>query len=176
MVKEVSAMAGEKAHHEQCDGHGHVHARHADVAAMIDRARAFAVARKIPFTEMRARVLTVLAREEKPLTAYEITDRLSLPKKVQAVQVYRALDFLQEAGCVHRLASKASYFACDHEHHPGEAVVFMVCSHCGTVQEAPSDLVARGLQGAAEHAGFKPGHPIVELEGECARCVDGKAA
>ncbi|MFN7359311.1 MAG: hypothetical protein ACK5SW_06245 [Brevundimonas sp.] len=55
-------------------------------------------------------------------------------------------------------------------------MVFMVCSHCGTVQEAPSDLVAQGLQGVAEHAGFKPGHPIVELEGECARCVDGKAA
>ena len=164
-------MAGEKVHHERCEGHGHVHAPHSDVAAMIDRARAFAVARKIPFTEMRARVLTVLAREEKPLTAYEIVDRLSIPKKVQAVQVYRALDFLQEAGCVHRLASKASYFACDHEHHPGEAVVFMVCSHCGTVQEAPSDLVAQGLQGAAEHAGFKPAHPIVELEGECARCA-----
>lgn len=169
-------MAGEKAHHGRCDGHGHAHADHFDLAAMLDRARAFAAARKIPFTEMRARVLTVLAGEGKPLTAYEITDRLSVPKKVQAVQVYRALDFLQAAGCVHRLASKASYFACDHEHHPGEAVVFMVCSHCGTVQEAPSGLVTQGLQGAAEHAGFRPVHPIVELEGECARCVDGKAA
>jgi Fur family zinc uptake transcriptional regulator len=39
------------------------------------------------------------------------------------------------------------------------------------VQEAPSGLVAQGLQGAAEHAGFKPAHPIVELEGECARCA-----
>ncbi|MFM8746964.1 MAG: Fur family transcriptional regulator [Aestuariivirga sp.] len=169
-------MAGEKAHHERCGGHGHAHTAHSDVAAMIDRARAFAAARKLPFTEMRARVLTVLAQEEKPLTAYELVDRLSVPKIVQAVQVYRALDFLQEAGCVHRLASKASYFACDHEHHPGEAVVFMVCSHCGTVQEAPSDLVAQGLQGAAEHAGFKPAHPIVELEGECARCSETKAA
>jgi Fur family zinc uptake transcriptional regulator len=44
------------------------------------------------------------------------------------------------------------------------------------VQEAPSDLVARGLLGAAEHAGFRPVHPIVELEGECARCLDAKAA
>ncbi len=164
-------MAGEKAHHERCEGHGNAHPPHLDVATMIDRARAFAAQRKIPFTEMRARVLTVLAREEKPLTAYEIVDRLSVPKKVQAVQVYRALDFLQEAGCVHRLASKASYFACDHEHHPGEAVVFMVCSHCGTVQEAPSDLVSRGLRGVAEDAGFKPVHPIIEIEGECSSCA-----
>jgi Fur family transcriptional regulator, zinc uptake regulator len=176
MVKEVSAMAGEKAYHAQCERHNHPHAPHSDMAMMVERARAFATERKVPFTQMRARVLSVLAGEEKPLTAYEIADRLSGPKKVQAVQVYRALDFLQEAGCVHRLASKASYFACDHEHHPGEAVVFMVCKNCGTVQEAPSDLVARGLQGAAELAGFRPVHPIVELEGECARCLDAKAA
>lgn len=84
-------MVGEKAHHERCEGHGHAHPPHFDLAVMIDRARAFAAARKLPFTEMRARVLSVLAREEKPLTAYEIVDRLSVPKKVQAVQVYRAL-------------------------------------------------------------------------------------
>jgi Fur family zinc uptake transcriptional regulator len=175
MVKEVSAMAGEKAHHGRCEGHGHVHARHADlaamdVAAMIDRARAFAVARKIPFTEMRARVLTVLAGEEKPLTAYEITDRLSVPKKVQAVQVYRALDFLQEAGCVHRLASKASYFACDHSHHGGEAVVFLVCNDCGAVEEASSPAIAVSLEEVAKASGFQSANPIVELEGRCATC------
>ncbi len=167
-------MSEGNAHQGRCDGHGH--APLPDVNAMLARARAFATARKIPFTEMRARVLTALASQAKPLTAYEIVDRLSSLKKVQPVQVYRALDFLQEAGCVHRLASKASYFACDHEHHAGEAVVFMVCSHCGTVQEAPSDLVAQGLQGAAEHAGFRPVHPIVELEGECAQCLETKAA
>jgi Fur family zinc uptake transcriptional regulator len=118
-----------------------------------------------------ARVLTVLAREEKPLTAYEIVDRLKGSKKVQAVQVYRALDFLQEAGCIHRLASKASYFACDHEHHPGEAVVFMICSHCGTVQEVASEAFARGLRSAAKLTGFKPVHPTFEVEGECAECA-----
>ena len=169
-------MAVAETHQERCEGHGHSHAPVSDVSAMMDRARAFAAARKVPFTEMRARVLTTLASEAKPLTAYEIVDRLSGSKKVQAVQVYRALDFLQEAGCVHRLASRASYFACDHEHHPGEAVVFMVCSNCGIVREAPSDLVAQGLQDAAEHAGFRPVHPIVEMEGECARCLEAKPA
>lgn len=174
-------MAGDKAHHARHEGHdhaghdhagqGHAHASPFDVAAMVERARAFAASRKIPFTEMRARVLTVLAREGKPLTAYEIVDRLSGSKKVQAIQVYRALDFLQEAGCIHRLASKASYVACDHEHHPGEAVVFMICSHCGTVQEVPSETFARGLRSAAKATGFKPLHPTFEVEGECAECT-----
>lgn len=175
MVKEVSAMAGEKAHHERCEGHGHAHPPHSDVAALIDRARAFAAQRKIPFTEMRARVLTVLAHEVKPLTAYEIVDRLSAQKKVQAVQVYRALDFLQEAGCVHRLASRASYFACDHSHHGGEMVVFLICNDCGAVEEAPSAAVTLGLDEAARASGFQPANPIVELEGRCARCANHAA-
>lgn len=168
-------MAGEKAHHERCEGHGHAHPPHADVAAMIDRARAFAAARKLPFTEMRARVLTVLAREEKPLTAYEIVDRLSVSKKVQAVQVYRALDFLQQASCVHRLASKASYFACNHSHHSGEAVVFLVCNDCGAVEEAPSPAIAASLEEVAKASGFQSANPIVELEGRCATCANHAA-
>ncbi|MCA3625919.1 MAG: transcriptional repressor [Methylobacterium sp.] len=166
-------MAEGHAHQGRCDGHGH--ATLPDVNAILARARAFATARKIPFTEMRARVLTALAGETKPLTAYEIVDRLSSPKKVQPVQVYRALDFLQEAGCVHRLASKASYFACDHSHHGGEAVVFLVCNDCGAVEEASSPAIAASLEEVAKASGFQSANPIVELEGRCATCTSHAA-
>lgn len=71
---------------------------------------------------------------------------------------------------MHRLVSRSAYFACDHLHGNGEAVVSMVCSQCGAIQEAASNLVARGLRGVVKMTGFKPGHPIVELEGECANC------
>jgi Fur family transcriptional regulator, zinc uptake regulator len=123
---------------------------------------------------MRQRVLDVLTSDAKPLSAYEIVDRLGVWKKVQAVQVYRALDFLQAAGCVHRLASRASYFACDHSHHAGEAVVFMVCSACGSVAEAPSQTIARELEGVVQAAGFKPATPILEVEGQCPDCVGAR--
>jgi Fe2+ or Zn2+ uptake regulation protein len=83
-------MAGDGAHHAGHKGCDDGHDHHSDVTSMVELARRFAASRKIPFTEMRARVLTVLARKEKPLTAYEIVDRLRDSKKVQAVQVYRA--------------------------------------------------------------------------------------
>ena len=107
---------------------------------------------------MRERVLALLSTSLHPLTAYEIADRLSQTKKVQAVQVYRALDFLQEVGCIHRLTARSSYFACDHKHAQGETVVFMLCSQCGVVQEAASDVVGRGLRSAAKSSGFTPDH------------------
>jgi Fur family zinc uptake transcriptional regulator len=140
------------------------------------RAHAYAVSKGTPFTPMRQRVLALLASSGKPMAAYEIAKNLSDERKVSAVLIYRALEFLQEAGCVHRLASRSAFFACDHLHGKGEAAVFMVCNQCGAVQEAASDLVGRGLRGVARATGFTPRHPIVELEGECARCADTAAA
>jgi Fur family zinc uptake transcriptional regulator len=155
----------------QADVHRHV----IDASALQIRARAYALLRRTPFTSMRQRVLVLLAASGKPMSAHEIAKQLSDERKVQAVLVYRALEFLLEAGCVHRLTSRSAYFACGHLHEKGKAPVFMVCSQCGAVQEAASDLVARGLRGVASATGFNPRHPIVELEGECAKCADTAA-
>jgi Fur family transcriptional regulator, zinc uptake regulator len=146
-----------------------------DGDAVESRACSYAASKGIPFTPVRQRVLALLAASGKPMAAYEIAEKLSDTRKVHAVQVYRALEFLLEAGCIHRLASRSAYFACDHLHGEGETVVFMVCGQCGAVQEAVSDLVARGLRGVAKTTGFRPLRPIVELEGECATCAGAPA-
>jgi Fur family zinc uptake transcriptional regulator len=135
------------------------------------RARLHAASKGTPFTPMRQRVLAVLGTSDRPLSAYEIVKEISGARKVHGVQIYRALEFLQEAGCIHRLASRSSYFACDHLHGEGEAVVFMVCRECGAVHETASELVARGLRGAAKTTGFRPTKSMVEVEGECAKCA-----
>jgi len=142
-----------------------------DRKAMEARARVYAASKGAPFSPMRQRVLTLLGTSDKPLTAYEIAGGISDKRKVHGIEVYRALEFLQEAGCIHRLASRSSYFACDHLHGEGEAVVFMVCQECGAVHEMGSELVTRGLKGAAKTMGFKAAHSIVEVEGECAKCA-----
>ncbi|WP_430649940.1 hypothetical protein [Bradyrhizobium tropiciagri] len=63
----------------------------------------------------------MLGTSDKPLTAYEIAGEISDKRKVHGVEVYRALEFLQAAGCIHRLASWSSCFACDHLHGEGDA-------------------------------------------------------
>jgi Fur family transcriptional regulator, zinc uptake regulator len=146
-----------------------------DRDAVEARARLHAASKGTPFTPMRQRVLAVLGTSDKPLSAYEIAEEISDTRKVHGVTVYRALDFLQEAGCIHRLASRSSYFACDHLHGEGEAAVFMICRECGAVHETASELVTRGLRGAAKTTGFKPTHLMVEVEGECAKCAAAHA-
>ncbi|HXH46295.1 MAG TPA: transcriptional repressor [Bradyrhizobium sp.] len=147
----------------------HIHPVGGD--AIESRARSYAVSKGVPFTPMRQGVLALLAASGKPMSAYEIAEKLSDAERLKTVQVYRALEFLQEAGCVHRLASRSAYFACDHLHGEGETVVFMICAQCGAVQEAASEVVARGLRGAAKTTGFRPRHPMIEVEGECAECA-----
>ena len=54
--------------------------------------------------------------------AYDIAERLSGPeRRVAAVSVYRALDFLTENGLVHRIASRNAFVSCAHEHGRGGA-------------------------------------------------------
>lgn len=122
---------------------------------------------------MRERVLVGLARAGRPMAAYDLAEAISDSRKVAAVQIYRALEFLQQAGVVHRLASRSAYVTCDHEHHGDEAIVFMVCSSCGGVEETASEQVDRALMGAAHASGFKAHHPIVEIEGQCQACQGG---
>jgi Fur family zinc uptake transcriptional regulator len=150
-------------------------ARTLDRDELETRARVYAASKGVPFTPMRQRALAVFGMTKKALTVSEIVEEVSDARQVHRVQVYRLLEFLQEAGCIHRLASRSLYFVCEHLHSEGEAVVFMICSKCGAVQETTSGLVTRALRGAAKTRGFRVKRPTVEAEGECAKCAAGRA-
>ncbi|MFL5185028.1 MAG: Fur family transcriptional regulator, partial [Microvirga sp.] len=61
-------------------------------------------------TPIRERVYRELVQSGGPVGAYDLVDRLSSEKKRLApVTIYRALDFLRDAGLVHRLATQNSY-------------------------------------------------------------------
>ena len=75
----------------------------------LDRAEAICAAHGSRLTPQRRRVLEILCAHRKPMGAYEILEQLgSGAKGVKPPTVYRALDFLQAMGLVHRLASLRS--------------------------------------------------------------------
>jgi Fur family zinc uptake transcriptional regulator len=116
-------------------------------------------------------VLEILCASPVPLSAYDILGRVQSEIRIAPTQVYRILDSLQESGLIHKLATRPAFMLRSSKADNAKGVVFMVCNHCGGVQEAPSDLVLRGLTRAAKANSFKPINPIIEIEGECARCV-----
>jgi Fur family zinc uptake transcriptional regulator len=148
-----------------------------DAPDMLARAEALCRERGLQFTPLRRDVLEAVAESDKAQGAYDIAERLSAPgRRVAPVSVYRALDFLMEQGLVHRIASRNAFIPCAHGHAPGEGVIFLICRTCGGVDETSSEEVEGGLGRTLKRAGFTPTHSILEVEGDCDACSQGKHA
>ncbi len=126
----------------------------------------------VNLTAGRQRILDELCAAGRPVGAYEMMDRLldANGKRPAPISVYRALDFLVDNGLVHRLASRNAFLACAHGHGEREPVVFLICDTCGSVAEATSPGVNKGLAAIADGAGFTPRSQVVEVVGRCATC------
>ena len=134
---------------------------------LLRRAEDLCRERNLRLTPIRERVYRELVKSGGPVGAYDLVDRLSGEKKRLApVTIYRALEFLQDAGLVHRLATKNSYVVSHGELEGSATKIMFVDSKTGDTVEVHSSEVAEAIQRAAEQAGFKSIHPFVEVEGE----------
>lgn len=143
---------------------------HKQVKGFIEQADQLCSKRNQRFTALRKQVLQLLCESEQPLGAYALLDLMRESGRSAAPPtVYRALDFLQEQGFVHRLASNNTYLACAHPQHEHEAV-FLVCKQCGSTQELHTDGIFQAVAAKAKLAKFKVEHASVEVAGLCRQC------
>ncbi len=112
----------------------------------------------IALTPSRQRILEILAREGRPLGAYDLIDRVAAltGKRPAPISIYRALDFLLENNLVHRLASRNAFLACGHGHAREAPIAFLICESCGEVVEAESGALRGSLAALAAEAHFSP--------------------
>ncbi len=127
-------------------------------------------------TEIRRQVLGLILASREPVGAYALLDRLKLERSNAApVTVYRALDFLQEHGLIHKVERLNAFISCteagEHHHHHDHAVQFLICKTCGTVTEMEDAGIASSVSHAAAQIGFRPAHATVEVEGVCRDCA-----
>jgi Fur family zinc uptake transcriptional regulator len=140
------------------------------VAEAISTAEQLCRDRGLRFTAIRQRVLELVWGSHKPIGAYDILEILGKESSSAAPPtVYRALEFLIEAGLVHRLDSLNAFIGCPDpaSRHAGQ---FLICMSCHTVTEL-SDVEIEGLvtNRAAEH-GFEALRQMLEIEGLCKNC------
>ncbi len=140
---------------------------------LLDRAEALCEQRGARLTDLRREVLGLVLDAGAPTGAYELLDRLRARRGAAAPPtVYRALEFLQEQGLVHRVERLSAFVGCveelGHGHdHPAQ---FLICRKCGQVTEIEDHELADALAAAAKRVGFKVGGATVEAEGLCAEC------
>lgn len=162
-------------HHDHGGACAHAHGRARSAADMMAAAEGTCAARGVRLTDIRRQVLAALLATHRPMGAYDLIDALAAQgqKRLAPVSIYRALDFLSEQGLIHKLASRNAFIACPHAHAPGEMVVFLICDHCGGVDETVSEDMSRSLSGLIAQEGFSPRTQVIELSGACAHCKAG---
>lgn len=137
---------------------------------LVTKAEQLCTQRGARMTPARREVFELLARESGSIGAYELLDKLkdAVPN-AKPPTIYRALDFLQEQGFVHKITSSNSYVLCSHFDHQ-HPVQMLICESCGSVQEIQSDGVYDALRKQAESHGFEVASQTIEAHGCCKDC------
>ena len=138
---------------------------------LLIRAERMCARRGARLTAQRKEVLECVARSHAAVGAYEVIDRMAEHGPRPApITVYRALDFLEAHGLVHKIESRNSYVACSHAH-DGEPAALLICENCGLVAELAAPGAFAMLKSGADGQHFKPRRMIVELQGHCRLCA-----
>ncbi|WP_372783273.1 Fur family transcriptional regulator [Litorivivens sp.] len=137
----------------------------------LQAARQICKASGARLTSLREQVLMKVWQSHKPLGAYAILEQLAAEGQGHPAPptVYRALDFLQEHGLVHRLSSLNAYIGCDLPGEPHDSQ-FLICRHCQTTVEMAAEPVSQALTSCAAARGFTIHHSSVEIVGSCPNC------
>ncbi|SHO58982.1 Fur family transcriptional regulator [Vibrio quintilis] len=147
-----------------------------NIDAIIEHAEKRCIARGKQLTVRRKLVLQALIHAGKALSAYELIDycKEHFNENIQAMSVYRILDFLEDGHFVHKLKLSNKYIACahilcDHEHGVSR---FLICSECGKIIEQTIDPdMVTDLQSHARQDGFTIINPQLEISCVCDECA-----
>ncbi|MEO0575617.1 MAG: Fur family transcriptional regulator [Pseudomonadota bacterium] len=148
----------------------HEHDHEACVETALANAEAICKGKGLRLTAMRRQVLELVWSSHEPVGAYELLDALGRDGKRSAPPtVYRALEFLRDAGLVHRLDSLNAFVGCAS---PGEAHhgQFLICRQCNQVIEIDAQAISAAVADSALACGFVAERQTLEVQGICAQC------
>ena len=87
--------------------------------------------------------------------------------------VYRALEFLETVGLVHRIAGINAFIACD-GHAAVHTAAFLICDCCGSAEEF--DPETGSINAVAEANAFTVRGVTLEVRGRCRWCANDDTA
>lgn len=147
-----------------------------EIESVIAHAEKRCKVRGKQLTAKRKLVLRALVHSNKELSAYELIDycKVHFSQNIQAMSVYRILEFLEAEMFAHKLNTSNKYIVCSHilcecEHGTPQ---FLICSQCGKISELTVEpSVITGLQSHATLEGFTVTTPQLEIKGVCDDCA-----
>jgi Fur family zinc uptake transcriptional regulator len=130
----------------------------------------------VKLTDKRKHVLMCLLESNRALSAYEIIDDLKNKYQIciQAMSIYRILDFLIKENLAHKLQLTKKYIACSHItcSHEHQLSQFLICCECGLVKEIIiNKSLVDNLRTTIENADYCFSSPQLELSCLCNNCA-----
>lgn len=152
------------------DFHSPDHDHTSCVDAALTHAEALCEQRGERLTPLRRRVLQLVWDSHKPVKAYDLLDHLSEGRKRAAPPtVYRALEFLHDAGLVHRIESLNAFVGCADPTRRHSAQ-FLICRACESVAELNDASLSARVVTSAGKLGFAVEEQRIEIKGLCRDC------
>ncbi|MDC5705805.1 transcriptional repressor [Vibrio europaeus] len=147
-----------------------------DIEATIKHVEQSCKHRGKQLTTKRKIVLRALIHSNKALSAYELVDycKEHFDANIQAMTIYRVLDFLESEQLAHKIKVSNKYVACSHIHceHDHGVAQFLICSKCNKISEQTIDPeMVSGLQSNARQEGFTVINPQLEISCVCDECA-----
>lgn len=139
---------------------------------LIKQAEAICQSRGKRMTPIRKQVLAIIAADDRCMKAYEILDAMlqDFPNSKPAT-VYRALEFLETEGFIHRLDALNGWTACnDIDLHGHDHNLLIVCTQCGLVAEVDAPDLSHKLQALITQSGFIQKSAQTEIRASCQKC------
>ena len=116
-------------------------------------------------------VLSVLKACDRPMTAYQILERLQVSEPdIAPPTVYRTLSALTDQGRAHRLESMKAFVPC-RCNHVKSVPVLAICEDCGSVDEHDGSGLLPKLTALTDQNAFRAERHIVEIHGLCGTCA-----
>jgi len=141
------------------------HSPRADTA--LRQAEKLCARKGMRLTDLRQRTVVALADAGRPVKAYDLLpvlgDGTSPAKPATA---YRALEFLEVLGLVHRVAGINAFVLCSHGG-GAHVTALYVCENCGVAEERAENA----KPSAKAPKGFQIDRSVVEHYGLCAACA-----
>ena len=142
-----------------------------DIEQQVAQAKLVCEKRGARFTALREQVFTLLAQHNSAVGAYDLLSELqTIDSSAKPATIYRALDFLNQQGFVHKIESINAFVMCDHFSECNHPVQLLICDDCGHVEEIQSGNLDLAIRSMADASGFKIKHQIVEAHGYCEKC------
>ncbi len=140
-------------------------------SALKRAARDSLEAQGVQWTDLRETVFDALAVGDRPVSAYDVADRVSAltGRRIAANSVYRILDLFVAHNLAKRVESRNAYVANIHPNCAHDCI-FLVCEGCGRIDHLDDDSLADRMRARATATGFAPSRAVLELQGKCAAC------